>query len=313
MTRVLVTGVAGFVGSHLAEALVDRGDEVIGVDCFTDYYPRPIKEANLERLRTMPRFAFHELDLRSDPLDQLLDRVEVVVNEAAFAGLVRSWSDFESYLSCNVQAVARLLDASRRAGIRRFVQASTSSVYGLEAVGDESRPTRPSSPYGVTKLAAENLILAHVDSYGIPAVILRYFSIYGPRQRPDMAYHRFIEALLDGDTITIFGDGLQSRSNTFIDDCVATTIAATERGRVGEIYNVGGAQPITVNEALEVLASALRVTPRIEHGPTRLGDQRHTLADIGKAVAELGYRPQIRPPDGLRRQADWQRQQRARG
>ncbi len=313
MTRILVTGVAGFVGSHLAEALVDAGHDVVGVDCFTDYYPRSTKESNLERLRTDRRFRFHELDLRTAPLNPLLDGVEAVINEAAFAGLVRSWTDFESYVSCNVLAVERLLVASRKAGIRRFVQASTSSVYGLEAVGDETRPTRPSSPYGVTKLAAEHLIQAHVESFGFPAVILRYFSIYGPRQRPDMGYQRFIEALLDGDTITIFGDGEQSRSNTHITDCVRATMAALDRGTVGEVYNIGGGEPITVNAAIEVLAEALGVEPRIEHGPVRLGDQRHTMADTSKARAALGFEPSMGPHVGLRRQAAWQRERRVRG
>jgi len=307
VTRCLVTGVAGFVGSHLAETLLAQGHDVVGVDCFTDYYPRPIKEANLRGALAHPRFVFHEADLRTAPLEPILEGVDWVVNEAAFAGLQRSWSDFDSYVTCNVQALQRLLDGARHAGVSRFVQASTSSVYGLQAVGDETQPTRPASPYGVTKLAAEHLILAHLDSYGFPAVILRYFSIFGPRQRPDMGYHLFIEAMLDGRTITVFGDGEQSRSNTYVDDAVAGTIAALQQGAVGEVYNIGGGEPITVNEAIVVLAETLGVEPRVERGEPRRGDQRHTMADTSKARAAFGYEPRVSPKEGLARQAAWQR------
>ena len=219
--RVLVTGVAGFVGSHLAERLLADGQEVVGLDCFTDYYPRPVKERNLVNLLGSPGFEFHELDLRRDDLEPVMSGVDVVVNEAAMAGLMRSWTDLDGYVSCNLLGLERLIQAS--AAVGRFVHISTSSVYGTDAVGDEEAPTRPVSPYGVTKLAAEKLLLAHVEVHGFPGTILRYFSIYGPRQRPDMAYHLFTEAMLDGRPIVVFGDGLQSRSNTFVSDAVAGT------------------------------------------------------------------------------------------
>ena len=218
--RILVTGVAGFVGSHIGERLLTEGHDVVGLDAFTDYYSTAVKERNLAGLLDQPGFTFHRLDLRTDPLGPALDGVEAVIHEAAMPGLPRSWQDFEGYLGCNVLAVARLLEACRAAGVQRFLHASTSSVYGLEAVGDESMPVRPISPYGVTKLAAEHLLQAHVATFGFPAVIVRYFSIFGPRQRPDMAYHRFIEAMLDGRPITVFGDGEQARSNTFVTDAV---------------------------------------------------------------------------------------------
>jgi UDP-glucuronate 4-epimerase len=304
--RIVVTGAAGFIGSHVVEALLSGGHDVVGVDAFVDYYPRAIKEENLRAFGEHPRFSFSELDLRSDPLDAVLEGAEAVVNQAAMAGLMRSWSDLDLYVGCNILGLERLVAACDRAGIRRFVHASTSSVYGAEAVGDESMPTSPVSPYGVTKLAAEHLLRAHLAARGLPVVILRYFSIYGPRQRPDMAYHIFIEALLAGRPITVYGDGLQSRSNTYIDDCVSGTLAALERGEVGETYNIGGGQEITVRDAIDIISDATGVIPDVRHEPARPGDQRRTVADIGKARAMLGYEPAVAPNDGLRRQVRWQ-------
>ncbi|MEO6577402.1 MAG: NAD-dependent epimerase/dehydratase family protein [Candidatus Limnocylindria bacterium] len=304
--RILVTGAAGFVGSHLAEQLIADGHEVIGLDAFTDYYPRPIKERNLAGLLRWPRFRFHEIDLRTDDLEPVLDGVDAVVNQAAMAGLMRSWTDFESYVSCNVLGLERLIASSRGAGVRRFIQISTSSVYGADAVGDEDVPTRPVSPYGVTKLAAEKLVLAHVAVHGFPAAILRYFSIYGPRQRPDMAYNIFTEALIDGRPIVVFGDGLQSRSNTFISDAVAGTVSAIECAEVGGVYNIGGGQEITLLDAIEIIADELATTPRIRHEAARPGDQRRTWADVGRARRELDYVPGVAPAEGLRAQVRWQ-------
>jgi nucleoside-diphosphate-sugar epimerase len=305
--RVLVTGVAGFVGSHVAEALIASGHDVVGLDAFIEYYPRAIKESNIVALRSEPRFTFLESDLRSDDLTPALDRVDAVIHAAAMAGLPRSWTEFRSYMDCNLLGTQRLLDAARSSNLRRFVHISTSSVYGRDAVGDETASTRPVSPYGVTKLAAENLVLAFVDSYDFPATILRYFSIFGPRQRPDMAYHIFIEALLDGRPLTVFGDGGQTRTNTYVGDAVTATIAAIEGGAVGEIYNIGGGEPITLLEAIRVIGDAVGVTPTIQHAPPRLGDQRHTQADTAKARQTFGFRPTVGPAAGLRAQADWQR------
>jgi UDP-glucuronate 4-epimerase len=309
--RILVTGVAGFVGSHVAERLLNDGQQVVGLDGFTDYYPRPIKERNLSAVLGRPGFTFHELDLRRDPLAPALDGVEAVIHEAAMPGLPRSWQDVEAYLDCNVLGVARLLEACRAAGVRRFLQASTSSVYGLEAVGDETMPLRPISPYGVTKLAAEQLILAHVDTFGFPAVIVRYFSIFGPRQRPDMAYNKFIEAMLDDRPITIFGDGEQTRSNTFISDAVEGTVRALEGGRIGEVYNIGGGESLTVNEAVAAIAEGLGVEPVIERREAQPGDQRRTGAITTRAETTFGYRPTVGARDGLRAQIAWQRGLRA--
>lgn len=303
--RILVTGAAGFVGSHLCEQLLAEGHGVAGLDAFIDSYPRVVKERNLAELRRHPRFAFHELDLRTDPLEPVLDGVDAVINEAAMAGLSRSWGEMELYTGCNLLAVRRLVDACRAQGVRRFLQISTSSVYGVEAAGDESILTRPVSPYGVTKLAAEHLVLAYVDAFGFPAAILRYFSIYGPRQRPDMAYHIFIEALRAGRPITVYGDGRQSRSNTFVTDCVRGTVQALGGAETGEVYNIGGGEVITLAEAIEITADALGVRPVVRHGPARPGDQRHTRADTTKARLAFGYRPAVSPREGLRVQVDW--------
>src|SRR5439155_3972742 len=180
-----------------------------------------------------------------------------------------------------------------------------------EAVGDETLPTRPASPYGVTKLAAEHLVLAHVDMFGFPAVILRYFSLFGPRQRPDMAYHRFIEAMLDGRPITIYGDGRQTRANTFVSDAVEATIAALDRGMIGEVYNIGGGESISVRGAVDILADLLEVEPTIDFAAPAPGDQRHTAADISKARAALAFQPTVGPRAGLLAQVRWHRGRRA--
>jgi nucleoside-diphosphate-sugar epimerase len=303
--RVAVTGAAGFIGSHLSERLLAEGHEVVGIDGFIDSYARSYKERNLTELREHPSFEFHPCDLRTEPLDPLLDGADVVLHLAAMPGLPRSWTEFDSYATNNFHAVQRLLEASHRRGVARFVQASTSSVYGSRAVGDELIPTRPVSPYGVTKLAAENLVLAYMDTVGIPAVILRYFSVYGPRQRPDMAYHIFSEALLDDRPLTVFGDGAQTRSITEVSDCVAGTIAAMLHGTPGEVYNIGGGQAIGLLDGITILADALGRRPRIEFQPARPGDQRDTAANTTKARIALGYVPTVTPQEGLVRQAAW--------
>ena len=305
--RVVVTGAAGFVGSTLVDRLLAEGHDVVGIDAFVDSYPRSFKEANLQGARTHPGYRFAEVDLRTAHLDPWLAGADAVIHEAALAGLIRSWSDLELYTSCNLVATGRLIEACRRAGVGRLVLASTSSVYGTDAVGDEDHPLEPASPYGITKLAAEQLVLAHVAAHGLPATIVRYFSIYGPRQRPDMAYHRFIEAMLDGEPITVFGDGEQTRSITFVDDAVTGTLLALRHGEIGGIYNIGGGSTISLNEAIASIASCVGVKPRVVHAPARPGDQRHTRADIGRARAGLGYAPSVEPAAGLARQVEWHR------
>jgi nucleoside-diphosphate-sugar epimerase len=306
--KCLVTGAAGFIGSHLCERLLHDGHEVVGVDAFIAYYPRPIKEGNLSALRREPRFSFHECDLRTGSLAEAVRGVEAVFHLAAMAGLVRSWSDFDLYQSCNLTATQRLLEAVRPLStLQRFVYASTSSVYGRFGSGDETLPTRPISPYGVTKLAGEHQCRAYHEEHNLPLVVLRYFSVYGPRQRPDMGYHRFIAALLAGQPITVYGDGLQVRGNTYISDCVEATMAAL-RAPLGETYNIGGGESASVWDILKKLESITGRHAEIRREPARPGDQRYTFADTGKLQRHLGWHPRVTLDVGLSAQVASQRE-----
>jgi nucleoside-diphosphate-sugar epimerase len=304
----MVTGAAGFIGSHLCEELLGSGHEVTGVDCFVPYYPGAVKQRNLAGSVGRPGFRFYRLDLRDAPIAPLLSDVEVIFHLAAMPGLVKSWSDFDGYWTCNVQATQRLLEAARDSAprLRRLVYASTSSVYGRFASGDEALPTRPVSPYGVTKLAGEHLCRAYAEAHGLPVVVLRYFSVYGPRQRPDMGYHHFIRALLRQEPVTVCGDGLQVRGNTYVSDCVAATIAAVG-ARPGEVFNVGGGETATVWDVLRKLEALAGRRAVIKEEPARAGDQRYTFADTAKLRGHLGWEPRVGLDEGLARQWDWQK------
>jgi nucleoside-diphosphate-sugar epimerase len=310
--RCLVTGAAGFIGSHLCERLLELGHDVTGLDAFTSYYARPVKERNLLGARSHPRFTFHSLDLRYDPLDWVFEGIDAVFHLAATPGLVRSWTDFDSYLSNNVVGTQRLLDTlcGRRGG-PRLIYASTSSVYGLHASGNENTPTHPASPYGVTKLAAEHLCRAYGERSGLEVVILRYFSVYGPRQRPDMGYHRFIRALLTGEPITVYGDGQQVRGNTYVADCVAATVAALG-GEASSVYNVGGGESASVWDILRRLERLTGRRAVVRQEPARAGDQRETFADTSRLHRHLGWRPRTTLDEGLARQWEWQQLEHAR-
>src|SRR5216683_2677219 len=255
--RCLVTGVAGFVGSHLAERLLAEGHEVCGIDAFIDYYPRPIKERNLQELRLWKDFTFIEGDLRDIHLLPLLDGVDWVFHQAAQAGVRTSWgSEFSRYVDCNVLSTQQLLEAALHTkGIQRFVYASSSSVYGDTTVlpVTEAVTPQPVSPYGVTKLAAEHLCTLYYRNFGVPAVSLRYFTVYGPRQRPDMAFHRFLRAIILDQPITLYGDGEQTRDFTYVHDAVAAAVAAGTMGVPGRVYNIGGGSRVPVNQVLEMI------------------------------------------------------------
>ena len=310
--RCLVTGVAGFIGSHLAERLIELGHEVVGVDRFADYYPRPYKERNLERLRGEKAFRLVETDIATADLEPLLDGAEVVIHQAAQAGVRASWGQsFEVYLRDNVQSTQRLLEAVKDRGIHRFVYASSSSVYGDLAPMPmrEDGVTRPSSPYGVTKLAAEHLCELYRYNFGVPTVSLRYFTVYGPRQRPDMGFHKFINAILDGQPIPLYGDGEQTRDFTFVADAVRANIAAMN-GTPG-VYNIGGGSRVTVNQVLATLAEVTGKRPIVEHRETQAGDVRHTWADTSAATSGLGFTSQIGLREGLAAQVAWQSELRA--
>ncbi len=307
--RCLVTGVAGFLGSTLAERLLRDGNEVRGVDCFTDYYARVDKERNLETLRRSAAFELREEDLSTTDVRALVRDVEVVFHQAAQAGVRASWGEsFESYTRHNILATQRLLEAVKGSGVRRLVYASSSSVYGDTTdlpMRESSRP-RPFSPYGVTKLAAEHLAELYRHNFGVSTVSLRYFTVYGPRQRPDMAFRRFIEAMLSGRPLPVFGDGAQTRDFTFVDDIVEANLLATREGVEG-VYNIGGGSRVTLQEVLEELARIVGVPLAIERAPTQAGDVRHTEADTTLARERLGYAPKVALRQGLERQVAWMR------
>ena len=310
--KCLVTGAAGFIGSHLCEHLLEAGHIVIGVDSFIPYYPRIRKEANLVGPRTHRLFDHHVLDLRSASIEPLLDGVDVIFHLAAMPGLAKSWTDFDLYQSCNLTAAQRLLEAVQHgSGLKCFIYASTSSVYGRFSSGDESLPTRPISPYGVTKLAAENLCRVYADEHNLPLVVLRYFSVYGPRQRPDMGYYRFVQALLNDEQVVVYGDGYQVRGNTYVSDCVAATTAAVN-AIPGETYNVGGGEAVTVWDILRKLEVITGRQADIRQEAARPGDQRYTCADTTKLARHLSWQPQVGLDEGLARQVAWQRLEQSR-
>lgn len=311
--RVVVAGAAGFIGSKLSARLMDRGHQVIGIDAFlAESYPASLKRENVATLANKhPSFQLVEVDLRTAHLPPIIEGCDAIVNQAAMAGLFPSWRDLDLYLSCNVAAVGRLLDAAIACETPRFIQISTSSVYGRNAVGNEDQPRLPISPYGVTKLAAETLMGAYSENYGLPGMILRYFSVYGPGQRPDMAYSIFSEALIDGAPITIYGDGTQSRNNVYIDDCIDGTIAALEEFKAFGVYNIAGPKPIRLLDAIEVLADEIGTAPNITFTPDAPGDQYQTHGDISRAVADFRYNPTVEPEHGLRQQARWHLARRA--
>jgi nucleoside-diphosphate-sugar epimerase len=299
--RYLVTGAAGFIGSHLAEALVERGDEVVGLDSFTDYYDPRRKRENAEGLDVV------EQDLLETDLDELLAGVDGVLHLAGQPGVRASFGPgFEHYVTRNVHASGRLFEAAARRGVR-VVFASSSSIYG----DAESYPTRedaeprPIAPYGVTKLCVEHLAYAHGRTTGLDAVGLRYFTVYGPRQRPDMAFTPMLEALADGGTFRLFGDGSISRSFTYVADAVAGTIAALERGRSGELYNVGGGEEASMADAIALAEEIAGRGLAVERHGEAAGDVRRTRADVSKAQRELGWAPTTTLADGLAAQWDW--------
>jgi nucleoside-diphosphate-sugar epimerase len=307
--RCLVTGAAGFVGSHLCERLVELGHEVTGLDCFLAYYPRTVKERNLRVLRTRPGFRFVECDLSSGELSPLLERVDWVFHEAAQAGVRASWGkEFEIYALHNVVATQRLLEAARDAGVARFVYASSSSIYGDtdDLPMREASLPRPISPYGVTKLAAEHLCWLYARSFGVPTVSLRYFTVYGPRQRPDMAFHRFLKGALRREEITLYDDGQQTRDFTYVSDVVAANVAAAERGgEPGEVFNIGGGSEVSINQVLATIESIAGCTLRVRRESRQKGDVRHTVADCSRARRLLGFRPVVAVEQGLRMEWQW--------
>ncbi len=310
--RCFITGVAGFVGSSLADTLLAQGHEVIGIDCFTDYYSREVKERNLDVARSYDRFTFRETNLLELNYPALLDGVQWIFHQAAQAGVRASWGrEFSVYTDNNVLATQRLLEGIRESkgqSLTKIIYASSSSIYG----NAETLPTReevaprPISPYGVTKLAAEHLMMLYASEYQLPTVSLRYFTVYGPRQRPDMAFHRFIKSGLTGGTISIYGDGLQTRDFTYIDDIVAANILAAERAPTGSIYNLGGGSRISLREVLTIIETLLDGRKlNVRFDARQYGDATHTGADTTRARNELHFEPTVKLTSGLAEQAKW--------
>jgi nucleoside-diphosphate-sugar epimerase len=305
---ILVTGAAGFIGSAVVKSLSSLGQTVVALDALLDgLYPSAEKVERFQEISTLSGVTTIQADLRVDDLSIVPDTVTHVINEAAMPGLGLSWQDFDLYASCNLNAVARLIEHSSQWNLKRFVQISTSSVYGKKAVGNEQQPLLPISPYGATKLAAEYLALAHWRDSSFPAVILRYFSVYGPGQRPDMAYRKFIDKALKGEAITVYGTGEQSRSNTYLDDCVDATISALTAGESGEIYNISGSEEQSINQALAIIEAEVGTPLQITRGESARGDQERTFGDCSKAQAVLGFNQSVTLEEGLARQVAWQR------
>jgi predicted glycosyltransferase/nucleoside-diphosphate-sugar epimerase len=306
-STALVTGCAGFLGSHLCEALLARGQRVVGIDSFSDYYSRSLKESNVARLRRVPGFALLEADLTQVALEPMVDGVDVVFHLAAQPGVRPSFGrSFGAYLRDNVHATQRLLEAVAGRGLSAFVYASSSSVYGDQDVypAREEAPVRPVSPYGATKVITEQLAGAFWRSAGVPVVGLRYFTVYGPRQRPDMAFARFVASALDSRRLSVLGDGRQVREFTYMDDVVTATIAAAESGERGSVYNIGGGTPVGLLEVIALLEELLDRRLEVEHTSASPGDPRRTEADITRAVRDLGYRPSTPLAQGLAAQIE---------
>jgi UDP-glucose 4-epimerase len=308
--QALVTGAAGFIGSHLCERLLSDGWQVTGVDCFADYYSRSLKEQNLAAFRNQSGLTFVEADLVTADLGPLVAGRQAVFHQAGQAGVRASWgADFEIYTQNNVLATQRLLEAVRENGLRRFVYASSGSIYGdVETLPiTEDTVPKPVSPYGVTKLAGEHLCQLYHTNFGVPAVRLRYFTVYGPRQRPDMAFNRLITALLRGESFPLYGDGEQTRDFTFVRDVVDANIRAVG-APAGSVYNVAGGSRVTVNQVIGTLEELVGRHARLDRQERRPGDQRHTWADTTAAREILGFVPQVGLREGLAAEIDWLRE-----
>ncbi len=309
-TKVIVTGVAGFIGSQLAERLINDGFSVIGIDSFSDYYPRSKKESNLSKLKSFDGFQFVEGDILKLNLDGLLDGVSYIFHEAAQAGVRGSWGDsFEVYLHDNIYATQRLFEVVKTLKeLKGFIFASSSSIYGdaERYPTSEEDPPKPVSPYGVTKLACEHLCRVYQKNFGVQITILRYFTVYGPRQRPDMAFYRFIDAMVHGKEFVVYGDGEQTRNFTHVSDIIEANILAMKNNASGEVFNIGGGSQISVNDVIRLLESMIEKKAFVRYAEWQKGDARNTAADITRANKILGYYSKVSIDKGLAEQVKWQ-------
>jgi UDP-glucose 4-epimerase len=309
VTHALVTGAAGFIGSSITDRLLADGVRVTGVDMFTDYYDVTLKRRNIEGAQRHPKFSLVDLDLGTADLAGLPE-VDVVFHQAAQPGVRASWGrEFAAYTQHNVLATQRLLERYQKSKLERFIYASSSSVYG----DAETYPTRedllprPFSPYGVTKLAGEHLVMLYGRNFGLPVCALRYFTVYGPRQRPDMAFHRFCRAMIAGEAIPVYGDGKQSRDFTFVSDAVEANVRAWKRAVPQGLYNIGGGSQVEVLEAIALLENSLGVKAKVKFEPRPPGDPMRTRADASRLAADLGYATAVGIADGLAAESEWAR------
>lgn len=308
--KVVVTGAAGFIGSHLCERLLADGFDVVGVDSFTDYYDRESKERNLRAASAHERFTLAEVDVADGDLKTILAGARLVFHLAGQPDVRPNWGPFGRYVHDNIEATQKLLEGLRGNEIDRFVFASSSSVYGNAEMfpTKESALPRPISPYGMTKLAAENLAFVYMRAFGLPVTSLRYFTVYGPRQRPDMALHHSMVALAEGREIEIFGDGEQTRDFTYISDAVDATVRGASADVVGQVLNVGGGSRVTVNRVIDTLEEISGIKAVRKHLPAVPGDPRHASASINLARERLAWEPRVSLREGLKRQWEWFRE-----
>lgn len=306
--KALVTGAAGFIGSHLSEFLIRKGMTVTGIDSFVDYYPRVMKESNIAGLSKQKGFEFVEDSLLEVDLNHLLDGVDVVFHQAAQAGVRASWGgSFKIYTDNNILGTQMLLEACKQSPLKKFVYASSSSVYGdtTDLPMRETSLPSPVSPYGVSKLAAEHLCWLYCKNYQVPTVSLRYFTVYGPRQRPDMAFHRFFKWALEGHPLEVYGTGEQTRDFTYVDDIVEANWLAFEKPVQGEVFNVGGGSRVALNQVIAYINKIVGSAPAVDRTDFQKGDVRHTSADMTKAMDMLGYKPKVSIEEGLIREYEW--------
>lgn len=307
--KIFITGVAGFIGSSLAERFIKLGYKVKGVDCFHPYYKREYKEENLKALISHKNFEFIEAKLQALSLKDILKDVDYIFHHSAFPGVRGNWDKlFKQYIEENILVTQKLLEETKELkNIKKIIYASSSSVYGTSNILPlkETDELKPLSPYGISKLAAEKLCWVYFKNFNLPIISLRYFTVYGPRQRPDMAFYKFIKAIINEEEVMVYGDGNQTRDFTYIEDVIETNILAMGKAFPGEVFNIGGGTKISINKAINLLEKIINKKAKIKYLPKEKGEAKDTLADINKAAKFLGYCPKTKLEKGLEKEYKW--------